>query len=337
MLYIRVLIISFAIHCLLAVLVSFVPDSQITRPNLKRQSYVDLLESPELQRRPKQAAANEQTFVRSAPAPEKLLTQENKRKRFASEEEQNVIEETKAQANGLTANRAPEASQKAERRRQTAQREPMTAREKMDFTPTSPLERIKKEIMEDEGPNGIRVGGVTKSEAKRTDRRIEGRAQDNQPMQMPSFNGYARGISTLGQDLPNDIKIGSFTALNTDRHLFYSFYARMEEAIRNRWESYVRAALYEFQAGAPKVAAKDRWVTRLEVILDSKGNFEKAMMSEGSGVRSFDAAPVQAFREAAKFPNPPPEMVKEDGKIHIFYAFTIDMIPRYATRGAGDE
>ena len=342
MLYIRVLIISFAIHLILAIAISFVPDSKLTRPKMKQQMYVDLLETPELQRRPKQPAQDDKTFVRSAPAPEALLTQENKRKRFASEDEQNVIEETKAQANGMTVNRTAEASQlvKPQKPVKESRQDRKLARDQMDFTPTSPLDRIKKEIMEDNGPNGVRVGGMakaTENEKAEPQPRRSRASQESRPLAMPSFNGFARGISTLGNDLPNDIKIGNFTALNTDRHLYYSFYSRMEDMIRNRWETYVRAALYEFQAGAPKIAAKDRWVTRLEVILDPQGNFERALMAEGSGVRSFDSAPVQAFRDAAKFPNPPPEMVKEDGKIHIYYAFTIDVVPRYATRGPGSD
>ena len=44
--------------------------------------------------------------------------------------------------------------------------------------------------------------------------------------------------------MPKEITVGSFTALNTDRYLYYSFYARIEELIRFRWESAVRQAMF---------------------------------------------------------------------------------------------
>jgi hypothetical protein len=41
-----------------------------------------------------------------------------------------------------------------------------------------------------------------------------------------------KGFSTVGEDLPKEIKVGSFTALNTDRFLFYSFYAELNFSIK---------------------------------------------------------------------------------------------------------
>ena len=326
----RIFGVSLAIHLLLAELISFVPKSELARPKMKQPTYVDLLESPELRRRPKQPPLNEKTFVRSAPAPEQLLTKEKREKRFASEDEQTVIEEQKAQASGMTENRS---SQSLQTRREKSQNTAQQDRPKdIDFAPTSALDRAKEEMRSEGLADGdIRVGGTNRGEKKR---QAEGA---NRPLSFPAFNGFSRGISTLGSDLPDDIKYGNFTALNTDRHLYYSFYSRMEEAIRHRWETYVRAAVFEFENGTRRLAMKDRYTTKLEVILDERGNFERAIMSEGSGVRSFDSAPVQAFRDAQKFPNPPREMVKDDGRIHIYYAFTIDVAPRYANRGPASE
>ena len=324
--FIRILAVSLAIHLLLAELVSFVPPTDLRRPISKQPMYVDLLEAPDLRRRPKQPPLNEKTFVRSAPAPESLLTKEKREKRFASEDEQTVLEEQKAQASGMTENRSSDSMQtRRERSRNTAQQ---SRPNDFDFTPSSALDRAKEELKSDGLENGdIRVGGADRA------RKEQLQESSDRPVSFPSFNGFARGISTLGSDLPDDIKYGNFTALNTDRHLYYSFYSRMEDAIRHRWETYVRAAIYEFQNGNRKIAPKDRFTTKLEVILDDRGRFERAIMAESSGVRSFDSAPVQAFRDAEKFPNPPKEMIKDDGRIHIYYAFTIDVAPRYANRG----
>jgi outer membrane biosynthesis protein TonB len=46
-----------------------------------------------------------------------------------------------------------------------------------------------------------------------------------------------------------------------------------------------------------------------------------------SGVVPFDASAVRAFQEAAVFPNPPQEMIQEDGFIHLKFAFTVNFRP----------
>ena len=351
--YIRVFTISLALHLILALVIYLMPVSLSQRPRMRQTTYVDLLEKPELKRRPHQEPRDTQSFIRSAPAPAELLTKENKPKRFASEDEQNVLEETKAQANGLTVNRNAQGSDGPKSSfalKKTPRKMNAKTASQLDLSPTTPLERLQREVLEDkDGVGGVKAATKQRKPSNSDevahqpqttpqDKTIPNkdllpdRPDGSRPLILPGFAGAERGISTIGNDLPDDVKIGSFTALNTDRHLYYSFYSRMEEAIRYRWENYVKAALYEYETGAQKLQPKDKWTTRLEIILEPDGTFERAMMSEGSGVKSFDIAPVQAFREAAKFPNPPHEMVKDDNKIHIYFSFTIDVVPRYATR-----
>ena len=148
---------------------------------------------------------------------------------------------------------------------------------------------------------------------------------------MPNFGLAERGVSTLGERLPDDIKFGDFTALNTDRHLFYTFYARIEEKVRHRWVTYAKAALYNLPPDATRARAGSDFTTTLEVVLDRAGNFRQAILHDSSGVRSLDNAPVQAFRDARQFPNPPVEMIKDDGTIRVFYAFNVSLVSRYAS------
>jgi TonB family protein len=312
--YFRVLIISLTLHIILALsLTIFVP---IQRLEPKQLTYIDLLEKPELPRRPHQPSSQEKQFARSTEVPDEMELKEKREARFASEEDRSVLEEQRARESGMTANRG--ANKPAPK---------SAARGKLDLTPTSPLEKGKREILTDPNSEGFQVGGLEKKDAEKE-------APDgSRRLDLPNFASAEKGMSTVGELLPPDVRMGDFTALNTDRHLFYTFYARMEEKIRHRWEAYARAAFFNLPMEAKDHLRKSLWTTKLVVILDPNGNFVKAVLEESSGSRSLDNAPVQAFRDAGQFPNPPKEMVKEDGQIHIEYSFTVTLSPHVAASG----
>jgi TonB family protein len=145
--------------------------------------------------------------------------------------------------------------------------------------------------------------------------------------QLAEMNNFEKGISTVGESLPKDVKIGSFTALNTDRYLYYTFYARIEELIRFRWESRVQHVVENMNSQLVAGTANRNWITHAEFLLDRNGYLKKALVMKESGLRAFDAAAVNAFRDARVFPNPPPELVREDGYIHIQFSFTVNFSP----------
>lgn len=145
--------------------------------------------------------------------------------------------------------------------------------------------------------------------------------------ELAEMNRLNQGHSQVGEALPNDVKIGSFTALNTDRYLYYSFYARIEEQIRYRWENRVMAAIQRFDNITMMNTGNRNWVTHIEFLLDREGFLKSALVMKESGVKIFDMAAINAFREARVFPNPPPEMVREDGFIHIKYSFSVNFRP----------
>jgi TonB family protein len=141
-----------------------------------------------------------------------------------------------------------------------------------------------------------------------------------------------KGLSTIGETLPTDISVGSFTALNTDRYLFYSFYARIEELIRYRWESAVRMAIDSTPPDHFSPNASGVWKTNVEIWLKPNGEYHSAHIMKESGFRSFDRAAVQAFIQARLFPNPPKEMVEADGLIHLKYNFHVFHEPKVLGR-----
>jgi TonB family protein len=148
------------------------------------------------------------------------------------------------------------------------------------------------------------------------------------PKQDPSEGTIARGLSTIGEALSKNIEIGSFTALNTDQYLFYSFFSRINEAIRFRWETNVRDSIDMTPADRMTYNASGIWTTHLEILLRPNGDVYTTRLMKPSGFRGFDQSAIQAFLEARSFQNPPAEMVEGDGLIHIQYSFQVRYEPK---------
>ena len=136
----------------------------------------------------------------------------------------------------------------------------------------------------------------------------------------------AIGQSSLSQTIPG-VEEGAFTALNTDQLEFYAFYQRSNEQIRNRWVSLIRNYVGELPARDMEILARRNRTTMLEILLTPSGDFARSVIHSSSGDKGLDQAAIEAFRLAAPFPNPPSEMVKADGFIHLYYNFTLYLRP----------
>lgn len=136
------------------------------------------------------------------------------------------------------------------------------------------------------------------------------------------------GGSTQGEWIPG-VKEGAFTALNTDQFTYYSFFARVKEAIRFRWVQRVRN--FSQQASPEEITALARIPspTQLEVTLSKQGDVLKIATLKTSGSNELDKAAEQAFWAASPLNNPPVEMADEDGLIRLYYSFQVIWQPRY--------
>ena len=262
-------------------------------------------------------------------------------RRFLSEDKQTVKKETRAAASGMTENRSdtdlspsrPEARPASEAASSPKSQAAKTkrAREKTEeVLPNSIFKEglgdVLAELKPDKKTEDYRMSktdsrGLSRDMARDVTRDM---ARD---LALPSDPRRNRGISTSGEVLPADVQIGDFTALNTDRFIYYTYYARIEEQIRHRWVRYVKAAI--FGGGDIPDGARE-FTTNLEIVLDRDGTFVRAILHDGSGSKDIDAAPMLAFREAHKIPHPPREMVKADGTIRLYYAFHVDQLPPMA-------
>ncbi|MCB9072068.1 MAG: energy transducer TonB [Bdellovibrionaceae bacterium] len=128
--------------------------------------------------------------------------------------------------------------------------------------------------------------------------------------------------------LPHELELGDVVALNTDQNEFYSFYRRMAEKIVWPWAQSVNAGFEKMRLSGQIGSSPKAWVTIVEVILDNKGNVLSTQPLQLAGDSDIDSAPISAFKNAKTFPNPPIEMVDEDGYIHIRYKFVVYYTPR---------
>lgn len=240
-----------------------------------------------------------QQIVRQADAPPNQIDDETKDPaRFLSEKKQRVVLETKATETGKTQNRQS-------------------------------LPKYQRELLQNKIKEQLRE--LAKSSEGDVVVRPNQNTQDYKPMDLFPKDQYM--TSTLGESLPDDVSIGDFTALNTNQYQFYTFYARVEDLVRFRWEGYVRSALDYFdRRRVIKSISQKAWVTQIEFLIDSKGHLKKAILLKESGIAQFDQSSVKAFEDAKVFPNPPKEMIQDDGYIHLRYSFHVYFNPSYLAR-----
>lgn len=293
---VRALFISIIVHLLLLLIIALVPpDLSLKQPDVTE---VDII-SPTA---PKTSGKEDKQIVRQAFVPDQLKAQDDATlARFLSEQKQRVKKETRAAQNGLTQNsRGNNPTQPPRDQRMQTQNKAAADNDK------KPGQNEKRDLAK-EGFQAWTPEGAPSARRGQT----------------------GGGPSSVGESLPTDVSIGSFTALNTDRYTYYTFYARIEEMVRFRWESRVQAAIESMDRNtAINLGGKD-WNTSAEFLLTPDGHLSSALIMKESGVKKFDAAAIGAFREAAMFPNPPKELVEDDGYIHLKYNFTVSYNPNF--------
>ncbi len=236
-----------------------------------------------------------QQIVRQANPPASQIDDESKEiARFLSEKKQRVFLETKAKEIGQTQNR---------------QQMPKYQKELLQ-------EKIKEQLKE---LAKIEDGDIVT-------RPKQQKNSDYKPMDLFPKDQYMN--STLGEVLPDNMSVGDFTALNTNQYQFYTFYARVEDLVRFRWEGYIRSALDFFdRRRVIKSVSQKTWITQIEFLIDPQGHLRKAILLKESGITQFDQSSVKAFEDAKVFPNPPKEMIQDDGFIHLRYSFHVYFNP----------
>lgn len=161
--------------------------------------------------------------------------------------------------------------------------------------------------------------------------RSYGASQNAQQMQTSSGDLFVNQAARITEAqrikiqgyLPPDIEIGDMVALNTDQDLYYTFYRRMAEKVIWPWVQSITASVEKMRSTGQLGNSSKAWITILEVLLDRNGNVIETQPLQLAGEYDIDSAPVRAFKNAKNFPNPPVEMIEEDGYIRIRYKFLV--------------
>ncbi|MBX3022823.1 MAG: TonB family protein [Bdellovibrionales bacterium] len=164
------------------------------------------------------------------------------------------------------------------------------------------------------------------------------RARREEGVGLPTVGGnqsmreVAIGPSSVAEFIPG-VEQGEFTALNTDQFTYYSFFARINEQIRNRWVTGIRNYMAQLSTKDHEMLSKIDRQTVVEIILTPNGEFSSSVLEHSSGDRVLDQTTVDAFRAAAPFLNPPRGIVESDGFIHLRYGFVVRFRPPLGQAG----
>jgi TonB family protein len=139
------------------------------------------------------------------------------------------------------------------------------------------------------------------------------------------FNSETPGAdASQTNDYLKDVDKGAETLLSTREFVYYSFYARIRRQLNQHWGGKVREKLTKIFREGRTIASTDDKITKVLITLNRRGDLVRVQVLNDSGIRDLDEAAVEAFKEAAPFPNPPDGIVEPDGTIKIRWDFILE-------------
>jgi TonB family protein len=250
--------------------------------------------------------------VRQVPAdPTQLTENSSDPQAFNSEKTQRVKKQTKAAESGLTANRMNKSASSQGSKNSS---DDVTRTKKQNSKPVVQGEGIEKFL-----PRKIKFDDLAKDSdekhAKGSESNISSRDLMNQ------------GVSTLSEVLPDDVKIGEITSLNTDAYVYYSFVSRTQEQLWNEWSPRVQW-LFDHPTQEMLSSARGEFVTYIEIWLHPNGDLHSTHILKPSGVPQLDQIAENSFRHMAVFPHPPKEKIESDGLIRFQWGLMVKYDPK---------
>lgn len=187
------------------------------------------------------------------------------------------------------------------------------------------------------GGNNSKSKQTNTNSSSSTQTDIQG-SQGRRPLPLPGFGGTNSQPlipAYVQKQLPPGVRLGNITALNTDQHRFYSFNRRLLSRFIPLWGSRVRNALYKWIQENNSPAISQSWVTNVEVIMNDKGEIIEVQPFRLSGLWPIDNASIGSFKSIKNVPNPPKEMIDENGYIHLQFQTEVLWIPQPRVRYHG--
>ena len=139
---------------------------------------------------------------------------------------------------------------------------------------------------------------------------------------MPSEQQLARAVGGGTQDALRDVDDGEETALNSKKWRFASFFNRVKRQVAEHWHP---EDVYRQRDPTGAIYGHRNRYTFLRVELKPDGRLNNLRVAEPSGLEFLDDEALEAFREAAPFPNPPRQLVEANGLINFGFGFLLDL------------
>lgn len=131
------------------------------------------------------------------------------------------------------------------------------------------------------------------------------------------------GPSATDDSLKN-VATGMQTLLSTREFVYYSYYNRIKDKLRQYWEPKIKEKMERIVRQGRTIASNTDRITKIVITLDKVGTLVRVQVIGPSGVTDLDEAAIEAFRAAAPFPNPPKGIVESDGTIKIRWDFILE-------------
>jgi hypothetical protein len=306
--------ISLLIHAAILVLLLLLPKPEVPQSPLT----FEIL--------PKQTAEKHTTIVRDLDLPDSQShPKDEDHMRFWSEKTRTVREETRARNSGLTKNRAQNSQASRAQQRQSQVQVQMKMQKPQRAFDKSNADSFMPDKIEPPTAEEIAQESAVQTPAQRPQPQVPQMQESRADIDLE------RGLSTLAEDLPNDMKVGSITAVDTDRYLYYTYFARAQELVWNEWAPMVQSLLSSPPASL-RMGSQGQYSTFLEVWFYPNGQVHSTHLLKPSGIPEFDYVASTSFKRIGMIPNPPREKIDPDGLIRFKWALTVEYDPKVLVR-----
>ena len=155
------------------------------------------------------------------------------------------------------------------------------------------------------------------------------RGEEPRPREQAENDDHPPGSTEIGGEQYIEDKTlpeGSENMLNAQESVYYSFYARLYDAIAPIWESKLRELPNQMHIG------QGEYNTVVDVVMDADGNLIEVHQLHGSGFPELDSVVEAAWKRIGRFPNPPTALLNPQGEVHTGWTFTVEIGAGFGSR-----
>ena len=142
------------------------------------------------------------------------------------------------------------------------------------------------------------------------------------PSLMPTEQQLARAVGSGTQDALANVDDGEETALNSKKWRFASFFNRVKRQVAEHWHP---EEAYRQRDPTGMIYGRKNRYTELRIQLKPDGHLQHVAVWQPSGLDFLDDEALDAFKQAAPFPNPPHQLIEANGTINFGFGFLFDL------------